>query len=278
MEINQAERPDILRDSRNNKQLKGVFLLVGLPGAGKTSLCKYFITHKLSKRKASIYLSTDESSNSVEYSLKKFGYNPKRHDLRIIDCYSWRVSMNSNSGIQTAMPANLTEVSIMMAKAQRDLKDFNLVLDSASTLILHAGIPATISFLQTLSASVKEADGLGLVTLESGMHDKNVFHTLGAMLDGILQIKLEESPSGSIMRFFRAFSMKDYSHSSDWMPFEIRDDGVYFTMMKLDRIQKHALVGHQTLSFTPYEDVDFERSSFEKIFNPSKRSGLQIQP
>lgn len=276
MEMNQVVRPGILSYSRKSERLKGVFLLVGLPGSGKTSLCKYFITHEL-KRKASIYLSTDESPNSLEHSLKRFRYNSKRHDLRIIDCYSWRVGTNSNSRIYTVMPANLTEVSIMIAKAQRDLKNFNFVLDSASTLILHAGVPATISFLQSLSASIKEAEGFGLITLELGMHDRNVVHTLGAMLDGILQIKLKEHPSGKLMRLFRVFSMKNSAHSTDWMPFEIRDDGVYFTMMRLDKTEEDTFDGRKISRLQPYEDVDYERSSFEEILSPSRRSRLRIQ-
>lgn len=270
-------KPSIPGFDKANRHLKGVFLLVGLPGSGKTTLCKYFIAHYLSKKKASIYVSTDESPNSVEYSLKKFGYNPKRHNLRIIDCYSWRIGIDPNLRPQAVRPSNLTEVSIMIAKAQQGLQNFCFVLDSASSLMLDAGVSATINFLQVLSAHIRQVEGLGLVVLELGMHEEHILRTLGAILDGILQIKLEELASGRLIRFFRIFSMKNSPHVSDWIPFEIWEGGVYFTTIKLDGIEKPTFSGRAP-EFPFSGDIGYEKNQFGEVLNLSRRSRTTLPP
>lgn len=263
------ERPTIPNSGKAGKRLKGVFLLVGPPGSGKTSLSKYFIAHNLSKRKASIYVSTDEPPNSVESSLRKYRYSPRRHDLRIVDCYSWRVGISSNPSFQSVNPFNLTELAIKISMVHKGLKNFSFVLDSASALMLNAGVSETINFLQILSAQIRQAEGLGLVILEAGMHEKHVLRTLGAILDGVLQIKLEETPSGRLRRLFRAFSIKNSPHSSEWTPFEIREDRISFTTITVD--EKEQTLSSPILEFPIPEDIDYEKNPIERVLNLPKR-------
>lgn len=116
---------------RTSKRLKGLLLLTGPPGSGKTTLCKYFIANHLSKRRASIYISTDEEPSSLESSLRKYRYSPRRHDLRIIDCYSWRIEKNPNTRFKAVDSSNLTELSIMISKTYKDIQNYSFVLDSS---------------------------------------------------------------------------------------------------------------------------------------------------
>ena len=72
---------------------RGIYLLMGQSGAGKTVFCETFIARGLSNQETGIYLSTDVDCGEIRASIQKLmeDKNRMKGDLRLIDAYSWRV-------------------------------------------------------------------------------------------------------------------------------------------------------------------------------------------
>ena len=60
---------------------RGVYLLTGPHGAGKTTFCKTFIAKGLSSKETGIYLSTDEDCREIQASIQI--YLEKRTGLKV---------------------------------------------------------------------------------------------------------------------------------------------------------------------------------------------------
>ena len=103
---------------------RGIYLLTGHSGAGKTVFCETFIARGLSNQETGIYLSTDVDCGEIQASIQKLMEDKDRMkgDLRLIDAYSWRVRGVMGSGpFVTVDPANLTGVMIACQKICQDV-------------------------------------------------------------------------------------------------------------------------------------------------------------
>ncbi len=219
----------------SRKLVKGTFppsslLLIGPSGVGKTIFCKQFIYNGLLLGEPCIYVTTNESPDEMEKSMKNFGFDfePYKDNkfFRIIDCCSWKLGGKSSSEYAVDRQHDfLTALSIKIKKAKQGLRNIRFVLDSVSEITPLCDQDAVLNFLQILTARTRVEGGKAICTVASGAHDKHFVNLLRLTYDGILEMKIDDSGK-EIKRLLRIFSLRGAKHKTLWTPFEITDKGI----------------------------------------------------
>jgi KaiC/GvpD/RAD55 family RecA-like ATPase len=207
---------------------RGIYLLIGDSGSGKTSFCKTFMARGLSNKETGIYLSTDEDCSKIQTSIQKLMENQDRmkDDLRLVDAYSWRVRGITSSGPFVSVdPANLTGVMIACQKICCDVSNPIFVFDSITNLAVQSNPDTTLKFVQMVTAKIRSLNTLALFTLTPTSHDSKFVSTVKTMFDGIFEMRLDDLGS-EITRMFRIFSIKGVKHQTRWIIFTITEKGI----------------------------------------------------
>ena len=219
----------------STKLVKGVIpssslLLVGPTGVGKTIFCKHFLYNGLKIDEPIIYVTTSETPEEIESSMKTFGLDispyKEKNMVRIVDGCSWKIGRSSSSKYAVDSQQNyLTAISIKIKKAQQDYNNIRFVFDSVSELTALCDPDSVLNFLQVLTTKIRLAGGKAIFTVATGAHDKNFMNLLRLTFDGILEMKLDET-GNEIKKLLRIFSLKGIGHKTSWTPFEITDKGI----------------------------------------------------
>jgi KaiC/GvpD/RAD55 family RecA-like ATPase len=207
---------------------RGIYLLIGSSGSGKTVFCKTFIARGLSNKETGIYLSTDEDCGEIQESIQKLMDDPDRMkgDLRLVDAYSWRVQGVTGSGPFVKVdPANLSGVIIACQKVCQDVSKPRFVFDSITNLAIQSDPDTTLRFLQLVTAKMRSMNALAFFTLIPTSHDSMFLSTVKTMFDGIFEMRLDDTGL-EITRLFRIFSIKGVKHQTRWIIFTITERGI----------------------------------------------------
>ena len=209
---------------------KGVWLLVGPPGAGKTMFAKQFTHDGLLGGQHVVFLSTEEAPGDILESIKRdFAPQPGVDIaplLRVVDCYSWRSGEESASPF-AAQPSNLNDTNLAIEVAKKDLTNFRFVMDNLSSLATSAGLSATQKFLQIVVARLRASKAIGIFIAESGTVDEQFMNYLRFSLDGVMEMEMPQV-GDEVRRSFRLFAMKGVAHSTQRYEFVTTDKGVKF--------------------------------------------------
>ena len=206
-------------------------LLIGPSGVGKTIFCKQFLYNGLSKGEGCLYVSTSESPDEIERSMKNFGFEIsafKNKDMfRIVDCHSWKTGGASPSKWVVKNPGDLATVSINIENAMRGLNKIRMVLDSITGLTSTCSYNPTYlsKFLQIIVAKIRLLNGTAIFVVTPEAHDQQFLSYLREIFDGTLEMK-EEDAGNDIKRLLRVFSIKGANHKTKWMPFDITNQGI----------------------------------------------------
>lgn len=212
-----------------------VFMLSAIPGAGKTMFGLQFLEEGFREDQPGIAIVTDISSEELVSIAATLGFDWGRHVesglLKIVDCYSYmlgRGSMRQDaiSRFQVDDPENLTNVSITLSDARDDMENGRLLLDSASTLLLLSDEAVGVKFLSNISSRMKRDGFTCVFILEGGVHDAKIMNRLRYLLDGVLDIRIEETEDER-KRYFRIYSLRGCRHETRWVPFTINEKGFF---------------------------------------------------
>jgi KaiC/GvpD/RAD55 family RecA-like ATPase len=212
----------------NGEIPRGIYLLTGPSGAGKTSFCKTFIARGLSNQETGIYLSTDNECSEIQTSIQNLieDKNRTKGDLKLIDAYSWRLrGATSNEPFVAVNPADLTGVMIACQKICQNVSKPRFVFDSITNLAIQSNPDTTLKFLQLVTAKIRSMNALAFFTLIPPSHDTMFVSTVRTMFDGIFEMRLDDTGS-EITRMFRIFSIKGVNHQTRWIIFTITDRGI----------------------------------------------------
>ena len=210
-------------------------LLIGPSGTGKTIFSKQFLYSGLVHGEPGIYLSTDESPERIERSMKSFGFDvedyKKTEAFRFVDCYSWKIGNKSSSKYCVSNPADLATVSAAIENARQGLERSRLVLDSITGLMTICSHNLTYfsKFLQIIAAKTRATNSSAIFLVSPEAHDQVFMSYLREIFDGTLEMKMEnqKSEAGEEMkRLLRLFSLKGGRHKTNWTPFEITNHGI----------------------------------------------------
>jgi len=185
--------------------LAGTQLLVNGPAhSGKDVLARLFSVEGLRQGIPSIWVVTDKTYSQVRDDLLQL--YPGTTDaerkglLRFVDLYSLAVGASgSATGVRFLSSTDrgvLDQLSKTVDGYAEQLKEqfrtYRLIFESVSTVTAYLDTSATFRFLQPFVGRRKLDGAVGYYELESGMHSEADLETLEHMVDGSLNLKLEQ--------------------------------------------------------------------------------------
>ena len=179
-------------------------LLNGPAHTGKDVLARLFSTEGLRLGIPSIWVVTDKTWGQVREDLA--GLYPKYEDaeragmIRFVDLYSRSVgSTQSTSGVRLLSSTDkgvLDQLSQTVNAISEELKEkfptYRLVFESVSTVTAYLDTTATFRFLQPFIGRRKIDGAVSYYVLDRGMHSDADLETLEHMVDGSVNLKIEQ--------------------------------------------------------------------------------------
>ena len=129
---------------------------------------------------------------------------------------------NSSTFSNMSSPSSSSSSSSSSSKS----KSIRIVVDSLTQLFVLFGEGAVLKFVGELSLLLKEFEAAGIFTLTTSLAShSSLTDSVGSMLDGILEIRVEEGKDESLSRSIRIISINGIHHKPTWVQFNITDDG-----------------------------------------------------
>jgi predicted hydrocarbon binding protein/KaiC/GvpD/RAD55 family RecA-like ATPase len=174
---------------------KNMILLVGSPGAGKSTFCHQAVLRNIELRPV-IYVTTESSPIKVEESLRKIGLGEvSPHPLGFVDAFHETVGIPSKARHDTINSTceDLTSLSIAIAKSREKMQEKALlVFDSLTSPYVFNG-PEILRFMrQTISKFAAEGNAV-LACIDEGCGKSEDMVSMMSSADGIVKIDLNDS-------------------------------------------------------------------------------------
>ncbi|HTT15481.1 MAG TPA: ATPase domain-containing protein [Thermoplasmata archaeon] len=183
----------------------GLQILVNGPAhTGKDVLARLFSVEGLRSGVPSIWVVTDKTYLQVREDLAGlhpgFAEAEKRGMIRYVDLYSRAVgSTGSAAGVRLL---SSTDKGVLDQLAQtvngfaeellEQFKSYRLIFESVSTITAYLDTAATFRFLQPFIGRRKLDRAVAYYVLDSGMHAEADLETLEHMVDGSINLKIEQ--------------------------------------------------------------------------------------
>ena len=183
----------------------GAQILVNGPAyTGKDVMARLFSTEGLKLGIPSIWIVTDKTWGQVREDL--LGLYPKYEDaekngmVRFIDMYSRSVGSTASSPwVRLLSPTDkgiLEQLSNSVNGLSEELKEkfptYRLIFESVSTVTAYLDTSATFRFLQPFTGRRKIDQAVSYYELDRGMHSDADLETLEHMVDGSINLKIEQ--------------------------------------------------------------------------------------
>ncbi len=179
-------------------------LLNGPAHTGKDVLARLFSVEGLKLGIPSLWIVTDKTWGQVRDDLvglyPKYDEAEKAGMIRFIDLYSRSVgSSGSASGVRLLSSTDkgvLDQLAQTVNGVSEELKErfptYRVVFESVSTLTAYLDTAATFRFLQPMIGRRKLDQAVGYYVLDRGMHSDADLETLEHMVDGSINLKIEQ--------------------------------------------------------------------------------------
>lgn len=160
---------------------------------------------------------------------KTFSYyikSQKNSKMRIVDGVSCVTAKPSKESFALQNLYDLNTINLVLLQAIADIEKGHLCIDSLTTLMTYSAPVSVIKFLQVLCARVKNHGVTGIYLLEEGVHEKELVTTLRYIVDGVIEIRDQES-TGSIMHQVRFAHARGVRTNTKWLIFH-KDEPLKF--------------------------------------------------
>jgi KaiC/GvpD/RAD55 family RecA-like ATPase/class 3 adenylate cyclase len=255
--------PGIFDLTGKNNIPPSLFLLVGSAGTGKSMYCRQFIMDGILRSDYCIYISpsmTEKKFRSLFPNLEAVALN---RSSKFINPYlridTRNIAKNSNDTADDLDKLKLTLAEIheilVIQKRENDQhnsssihghlensknKDLSsssasssskgisirVVVDSLTQFFVLFGESAVLKFIGELSLLLKEFEASAIFTLTGTLTSPNsLTNAVSSMVDGILEMRLEEGKDASLARSIRMVSINGIHHKPAWVQLNITDDG-----------------------------------------------------
>jgi predicted hydrocarbon binding protein/KaiC/GvpD/RAD55 family RecA-like ATPase len=173
---------------------KNMILLVGPPGAGKSTFCHRTVLNNITLRPV-IYVTTESGPSKVTDSLREMGLGETLpHPLGFVDAFHETVGLPSTPRPDAvgASCADLTSLSIAISKLQERLREnVLLLLDSLTSPYLLSG-PEVVRFMRmTLSRFAAEGNAI-LVSIDEGCGKEEDLVAMMSISNGVIKMETGE--------------------------------------------------------------------------------------
>ncbi len=202
-------------------------LLIGSPGVGKSEYCLDLTKSYLQNNEKVVYVTTEKSPTEVRKRMKELGIDLEAYEgnsFLFIDVFTKFAGPKDEKALYVDNPANLNMASVRLSEAIAILgKPARIIFDSLSMFFLHASESEIRRFFESINTKIKTDYGFAMYTLQEAMHDEKAVIALKAMVDAVLEMRLEEAPS--LRRRFRVLFAKGITYPQDWVEFHITKHG-----------------------------------------------------
>jgi KaiC/GvpD/RAD55 family RecA-like ATPase len=173
---------------------KGLILLVGAPGAGKSTFCHQVVINSIATDRPVIFVTTEQSSAEVIELLSERGLGgPVR--LNFVDAFTETVGLacTQRSDTVRANCADLNSLSIAITKLQERSgpKGALLVFDSLTSPYLFSGVEVVKFMRLFLSKFASEGNSV-LALMDEGCGKEEDLGAMMSVADGILRMEIKE--------------------------------------------------------------------------------------
>ena len=222
----------------------GTQLLVNGPAhTGKDVLARLFSVEGLKLGIPSIWVVTDKTWGQVRDDL--VGLYPKYEDaekngmIRFVDLYSRSVgSSQSTPGVRLLSSTDkgvLEQLGQTVNAISEELKEkfptYRLVFESVSTVTAYLDTTATFRFLQPFVGRRKIDGAVSYYVLDRGMHSDADLETLEHMVDGSVNLKIEQ------LKTFLAVKGVGETQSRAWIGYTFTKRSLNLGSFSLDHIR-----------------------------------------
>ena len=197
---------------------KSIILLVGTSGSGKTAYSMRFLIEGISAGDHCLYINCSQAltKERLESYFETVAQSPAFVSL-------FAVQKPGVSQIKSLSDLLARITSSLPQSDRTDESTTRVVLDSLTDLIARFSNEAVQKFVAELYDLLKANNTVALFTITGGPSAPAV-EILGSLVDGIIQLKMEES-GDEVQRSLRLFSLKTTQNVSKWIRFSINQDG-----------------------------------------------------
>jgi KaiC/GvpD/RAD55 family RecA-like ATPase len=218
-------------------------LLNGPAHTGKDILARLFSVEGLKLGIPSIWVVTDKTWNQVRDDL--VGLYPKYEEaekagmVRFVDLYSRSVgSTQSNPAVRLLSSTDkgvLEQLAQTVNGLTEELKEkyptYRLIFESVSTVTAYLDTTATFRFLQPFIGRRKIDQAVSYYVLDRGMHSDADLETLEHMVDGSLNLKIEQ------LKTFLSLKGVGETQSRAWIGYTFTKRSLNLGSFSLDHIR-----------------------------------------
>jgi len=176
---------------------RGLILLVGPPGAGKSTFCHQVVLNSVAADRPVIFVTTEQSLSDIISLLKEKGLGElDPRSLGFIDAFSETVGVDTPDRPDTicANCVDLNSISIATTRLQERVgqKGILLAFDSLTSPYLFSG--AEVTKFMRLFLSKFAAEGNSVVALmDEGCGKEEDLGAMMSVADGIIRMEIKES-------------------------------------------------------------------------------------
>jgi KaiC/GvpD/RAD55 family RecA-like ATPase/class 3 adenylate cyclase len=241
-----------------------LLLLVGLAATGKSMYCRQFFIDGILRGDFCIYITPGMTEKKFRSLFPTVEAETFDMTSKFINPYMPRDTKNNkdNTDNSDKLKLTLSELhEILVAQKRENEQDNNspsslennddketsssisykvpssspngkskairVVVDSLTQLFVLFGESAVLKFVGELSLLLKEFEATAIFTLTGSLTQPNsLTNAASSMLDGILEMRVEEGEDASPTRSIRVVSMNGIPHKPTWIQFNITDDGI----------------------------------------------------
>jgi KaiC/GvpD/RAD55 family RecA-like ATPase len=175
---------------------RSIILLVGPPGAGKSSFCYQTVLKNLAVNKPIIFVTTEHAPSEIILSLQEKGLVEKQTTiLNFVDAFHETVGLSTDGHPNTinANSGDLTSLEVAISKLQSQINKSNILLifDSLTSPYLLNG-QEIIKFLRfSMTKFVVEGNSM-LACIDEGCGSKEDLGAMMSIVKGIVKIEVKD--------------------------------------------------------------------------------------
>jgi len=197
-------------------------IVLGDPGAGKTTLCRQFVSVGLRSKDFCIYIAMDNHPDEIRDSLSILK-NEKSGNPMIIDCYSAPFKEPSEPYyVLDRTDINAYKILLSKVLSLPIVEQVRVAFDSISSLLILFDSETVLKFLQETFHKLHFRNCLSLFTLNRTGCDPRLRSMVSDMAGGVIELRCVEGDD--MKRVLRVMKVKNAAHSTKWVPYEIRPE------------------------------------------------------